>query len=226
MHLRQGLISEACQQPASFDTVYLFLVSMQEDYNALDNRLKAQSAAAESAKQDYQRQHLDLQSQLQTLQQHLNDLRSEHQQLQEKHDSLQSMSAPTSHASQNAGRSSMLSGMKAILQKLNGSQQQPNQLPISVPSLVIGHHVGVDTPPHSAQTASSFAAVLQQDPQGILQQPQGHSHVGEGAPQRPVTRDAPTAEEAAPSGQQEDEWDVLLRCVRALFIESVTCRHA
>ena len=183
---------------------------MQEAYDALNNQLKTQSAAAESAKIDYQRHHQDLQTQTQALQQQFSDLRSKHQQLQDKHDSLQSMSASNSHVSQTPGRPSMLSGVKAMLQKFNGSQQ-PSQLPISVPSVVVGHHV--DTPPHSAHTASS-AAVFRCDPQGILQQPQGHSHVLEGASQRPVAHDAPTAEGAELSGQQEDEWDVLLRCVR------------
>lgn len=197
---------------------------MQEECNALDNRLKDQSAAAESAKLDHQRQHLDLQTQTQTLQQQLKDLRSEHQQLQEKHDSLQSMSASISHVSQTAGRPSMLSGVKAMLQKLNGSQQQPNQLPISVPSLVLGHHVGVDTPPPSAHT--TLTSAFRHGPQGILQQPQGHSHVVEGA-SRPVPCDAPTAGVAEPSGQQEDEWDIMLRCARGRIMntESVTWQH-
>lgn len=109
----------------------------------------------------------------------------------------------------------MLRGVKAILQKLNGSQQQPNQLPISVPSLVVGHHVAVDAPPHSAHTESSAAAAFKYDPQGISQQPQGRSH--EGPSQQPVTLGASTAEVAEPCEQQADEWDVLLRCFTALI---------
>ena len=111
----------------------------------------------------------------------------------------------------------MLSGMKAMLQKLNGSQHHSSQLPSSVPSLAVGHHESVHTPPHSAHTGSSSAADFRQDPQGTLQQPQGHSHVLEGAAQQRLTHDEAATEVAEPSGQQEDEWDVLLRCVTALF---------
>ena len=188
---------------------------IQEEYSALDSQLKAQSAAAESAKLDYQRHHHDLKTHSQTLQQQFNDLRSEHQQLQDRHDSLQSMSASSTHVSQTAVRPSMLNGLKAMLQKLNGSRQQLKQLPIFVPSLTVGHRECVHVPPHSAHTGSSSAPDFRHDPQGTLQQPQGHSHVLEGAAQRPVTRDAATAEVAEPSGQQEDDWDVLLRFVRA-----------
>ena len=178
----------------------------QEEYDALDSRLKVQSAAAENAKQDSQQRHLEMQTQIQKLQQQLKDLASEHQQLKDKHESLQSVSASIS---QPAARPSMLGGVKAMLQKLNGSQQQQRQLPVSVPSLVNGQHLGVDTPTHSAHTAFSSTAAFKPDSRVILQQPQGHFSALEGTPLQPVTQNAEVAES---SGQQEDDWDVLLRC--------------
>lgn len=167
-------------------------------------------------------------TQIQKLQQQLTDLTLEHQQLKDKHDSLQSVSASIS---QPAARPSMLGGVKAMLQKLNGSQQQQRQLPISVPSLVIGHHLSVDTPPHPAHTASSSAAALKHDSRVVLQQPQGHFHALEGTSLQPVAQNAEVAES---SGQEEDDWDILLRCVsNALWTLSmllhdhlpVACQH-
>ena len=146
-----------------------------------------------------------MQTQIQKLQQQLKDLTLEHEQLKEKYDT-QSASASISPP---AARPSMLGGVKAMLQKLNGSQQQQRQLPVSVPSLVIGQHLGVDTPTHSAYTASSSTAAFKHDSKVILQQPQGHFNALEGTTLQPVTQNAEVAES---TGQQEDDWDVLLRC--------------
>lgn len=182
--------------------------------------MRVQSAAADSARQDHHWQHLEMQTRIQKLQQQLTDLRSEHQQLKDKHDSLQSVSASISPP---AGRPSMLGGVKAMLQRLNGSQQHQQQLPISVPSLVIGQHLGVDTPTHSAQTASTSAAAFKPDPRVMLQQPQGHFNALEGASLQPVTQNAEVAES---SGQQEDDWDVLLRCVRQHIMDILIAKRS
>ena len=107
-----------------------------------------------------------MQTQLQVLQQQLNDLRADYQQMQEKHNSTESLSASISHISHPVGRPSMMNGVKAMLQKLNGTQNQHILLPISVPSLVIGQQQGADTPPCSAHAASSSAAVFQYNPEG------------------------------------------------------------
>ena len=184
---------------------------MQEECSKAQTKHKAAVAAAQTTQTDYERKRLNMQTQIQALQQQLNELRADHQQLQGMNRSTELLPASISHISHPVSQPSMLNGVKAMLQKLNGSQNQHALLPISVPSLVIGQQQGADTPPCSAHAASSSAAVFHQHPQGILHQPQGTFHESKGNPE--ADQDGPDTEMVGTSGTEEDEWDSLLRCV-------------
>lgn len=191
---------------------------MQEERAKAQTQHKTAVAAAQTAQTDYERKHLNMQTQIQALQQQLNDSRADHQQMQESHTNSESLPGSISHSSHPVSRPSVLNGVKAMLQKLNGTQNQHTLLPISVPSLVIGQQQGADTPPCSAHVASSSAAVFQHNSDGILHQPQGTSQVSRGSSEQEADQGIPGGDMAGTSGKEEDEWDSLLRCVVATVI--------
>ena len=187
---------------------------LQEQCALQQKQLRAESAAAHTARADLGLKQASMHTDFQALQKQLADLRSDHQELQEKCARAEAVPAATSQSTHPASRPSVLNGVKAMLQKLNGSQNQQTLLPVSVPSLVIGHQQGAvghqqeaDTPPYSARAASSSAAAFRHDSQGTSPQPEGTAYAAQGS----SGQEAGQAHSAGPSGQQEDEWDVLLR---------------
>ncbi len=170
---------------------------MQEQLHAADKQLQSASVSAQTAKYDQERQQLTAQTQTQALQQQLKELRSEHQQLHDKFAGFDSKS-PGSLGKLPA-RPSVLNGVRAVLQRLNGGQNGQALLPVSVPSLIIGHQQGgTETPTHLDPAGASSSQ------RGSFQQPQaGHSQQPQAA--------GVNADVAGPSGREEDEWDVLLK---------------
>ena len=183
--------------------------------------MQAATVSAQTAKRDHDQQHLTMQTQTQALEQQLEDLRAEQQNLLEKVAALESQSASLAVSAKplSMSRPSVFSGVKAVLQRLNGSQSVQTPLPVSVPSVILGQ--SADTPtylnscspfekgpfqqlydghiPQPDQVPPSPSFLIQRSQEASVKQPEGSEP------------DAFVAEAAKLAGQQEDDWAGLLR---------------
>lgn len=183
--------------------------------------MQAATVSAQTAKRDHDQQHLTMQTQTQALEQQLEDLRAEQQKLLEKAAASRSQSASLAVSAKpvSISRPSVFSNVKAVLQRLNGSQSVQPPLPVSVPSSILGQNA--DTPTYLNSRSSSEKGPFQQLYDGHIPQPDqvplSPSFKVQRSQEASVKQpegseaDAFVAEAAALAGQQEDDWADLLR---------------
>ena len=182
--------------------------------------MQAATVSAQTAKRDHDQQHITMQTQTQALEQQLEDLRAEQQKLLEKAAlEAQSASLAVSAKPLSISRPSVFSGVKAVLQRLNGSQSVQPPLPVSVPSVILGQ--SADTPTYLKSRSPSEKGPFQQLYDGHIPQPDQVppsppfkiQRSQEASVKQPEGSepDALFAEAAALAGQQEDDWADLLR---------------
>ena len=102
---------------------------------------------------------------------------------------------------------------------MNGNQNEQSILPVSVPSLVIGQqHDSADTPECMHPDRSSSSSLSPH------REPFKQLHNSAASQMKPSTLgSSSSAEVPGPSGQEEDEWDVLLRYTQGIVMTEEIC---